>query len=145
MLRNNLKLIVRSAAAHAGHTVINIAGLAISIAACLLLFAVVSYELSYDKFQKVYNNIYLIVRQAKDADGINYGSGIPFPARDALRTDFPQIRLQVIYYCLTSIVDHLIIFRRYLHTHSIIAVYQYNIESKMRTHSRVRAFSVFDR
>lgn len=91
MLRNNLKLIVRSAAAHAAHTVINIAGLAISIAACLLLFAVVSYELSYDKFQKDYNNIYRIVRQAKDADGINYGSGIPFPARDALRTDFPQI------------------------------------------------------
>src|SRR5689334_2794648 len=91
MLMNNLKLIVRSAAAHAAHTVINIAGLAISIAACLLLFAVVSYELSYDKFQKDYNNIYRVVRQAKDADGINYGSGIPFPARDALRTDFPQI------------------------------------------------------
>jgi putative ABC transport system permease protein len=91
MIKNNLKLIVSSAAGHKTHTVINIAGLAISIAACLLLFAVVSYELSYNTFQKDYENIYRIVRQEKDADGINYGSGIPFPARDALRTDFPQI------------------------------------------------------
>lgn len=91
MVKNNLKLLIRSAARHKANTVINIAGLAISTAACLLLFTVVRYELSYDKFQKDYKNIYRVVRQEKDADGIDYGSGIPFPARDALRTDFPQV------------------------------------------------------
>jgi putative ABC transport system permease protein len=91
MIKSSLKLIIRSAGRNKTHTVINIAGLAISIAACLLLFAVVRYELSYDKFQKDYKNIYRIVRQEKDADGIDYGSGIPFPAREALTTDFPQI------------------------------------------------------
>jgi putative ABC transport system permease protein len=91
MLTNNLKLIIRSAIGNKTHTVINMAGLAISIAACLLLFAVERYELSYDKFQKDYKNIYRIVRQEKDADGVDYGSGNPFPARDALRTDFPQV------------------------------------------------------
>jgi putative ABC transport system permease protein len=91
MIKTNLRQIIRSAVGHKTHTAINIAGLAISIAACLLLFAVVRYELSYDKFQKDYKNIYRIVRQEKDADGIDYGSGIPFPARDALRTDFPGI------------------------------------------------------
>jgi ABC-type antimicrobial peptide transport system permease subunit len=55
------------------------------------LFSVVRYELSYDKFQKEYNNIYRIVREEKDPDGIDPGSGIPFPARDALRTDFPNV------------------------------------------------------
>jgi ABC-type antimicrobial peptide transport system permease subunit len=91
MLNNNLRLIIRSAIGNKTHTVINIAGLAISIAACLLLFAVERYELSYDTFQKNYKNIYRVVRQEKDADGIDYGSGNPFPARDALRTDFPQV------------------------------------------------------
>ncbi len=91
MIKNKLQLIIRSAAGHKTHTVINIAGLAISIAACLLLFAVVSYELSYNTFQKNYENIYRIVRQETTADGTDYGSGIPFPAREALRTDFPQI------------------------------------------------------
>jgi putative ABC transport system permease protein len=91
MLKNNLKLIIRNAMGHKPHTIINIAGLAISIAACLLLFTVVRYELSYDKFHKDYKDIYRIVRQEKTADGIDYGSGIPFPAREALRTDFPQV------------------------------------------------------
>jgi ABC-type antimicrobial peptide transport system permease subunit len=91
MLKNNLKLIIRSAIGNKTHMVINMAGLAISIAACLLLFAVERYELSYDTFQKDYRNIYRVVRQEKDADGIDYGSGNPFPARDALRTDFPQV------------------------------------------------------
>jgi putative ABC transport system permease protein len=86
-----LKRIIRSAAKNKAHTSINISGLAISIAACLLLFTVVRYELSYDKFQDDYKNIYRVVRTEKDADGIDYGSGIPFPARDALRTDFPQL------------------------------------------------------
>lgn len=91
MLKSSLKLIVRTAIGNKTHTAINIAGLAISIAACLLLFAVERYELSYDKFQKEYRNIYRIVQQEKDADGVDYGSGNPFPARDALRTDFPQV------------------------------------------------------
>jgi putative ABC transport system permease protein len=77
--------------AHRTHTMINVAGLAISIAACLLLFAVVRYELSYDTFQKDYGNIYRVVREEKDADGVDPGSGIPFPARDALRADFPEV------------------------------------------------------
>jgi putative ABC transport system permease protein len=86
-----LKRIIRSAVTNKAHTSINMAGLAISIAACLLLFTVVRYELSYDKFQDDYKNIYRVVRTEKDADGLDYGSGIPFPARDALRTDFPQL------------------------------------------------------
>jgi putative ABC transport system permease protein len=91
MMKSYLTQIIRSAITNKANTSINIAGLAISIAACLLLFTVVRYELGYDKFQENYKNIYRVVRTEKDADGIDYGSGIPFPARDALRTDFPQL------------------------------------------------------
>src|SRR5262245_11061250 len=91
MLKNRFKIILRSAVAHKSHTAINITGLAVSIPACLLLFSVVRYELSYDKFEKDYQDIYRVVLEDKDPDGIDPGSGIPFPARDALRTDFPQV------------------------------------------------------
>jgi predicted permease len=91
MLINTIKLIARSAKRRTAHTTINIAGFSISIAASLLLFAVITYELSYDTSQKEYNNIYRIARQEKNTDGIDYKSGIPFPARDALRADFPQV------------------------------------------------------
>lgn len=91
MKPNQLKLIIRTATANKTHTILNITGLAISIAACLILFAVVRYELSYDTAQPGYDNIYRVVRQEKNQDGIDFGSGIPFPAREALRNDFPQI------------------------------------------------------
>jgi putative ABC transport system permease protein len=91
MSTNKLRLIIRAATANKTHTVLNLSGLAISIAACLILFAVVRYELSYDKFQEEYDNIYRVVKQEKDGDGIDHGSGNPFPAQDALVTDFPKV------------------------------------------------------
>ena len=51
MLKNYFKIALRNLARHKAFAVINITGLAIGIAACLLLFTVVNYELSYDKFQ----------------------------------------------------------------------------------------------
>lgn len=71
---------------------INITGLAIGIAAALLLFIVVKYELSYDTFQKKYNDIYRVVTTDKFEDGVTYNSGIPVPALYALRVKFPQLK-----------------------------------------------------
>jgi predicted permease len=65
--------------------------LAIGIASCLLLFTVVKYELSYDTFQPDYDRIYHVVTEDKYSDGITYNPGIPVPALDALRLEFPQI------------------------------------------------------
>ena len=91
MIKNYLKIALRNLLRHKAFSIINIAGLAIGIASCLLLFTVIKYELSYDKFQPDYNQIYQVVTQDKFAEGITYNSGVPFPALDALRLDFPQI------------------------------------------------------
>ncbi len=91
MFKNYLKIAFRNLSRHKIYSAINISGLAVGIAACLLLFIVVQYELSYDKFQKNYSQIYRIVTQDKFEDGIDYTPGIPFPALDAVRLDFPQI------------------------------------------------------
>ena len=50
MFKNYFKIAVRNVVRHKGYAAINVTGLAVGIAACLLLFTVVSYELSYDKF-----------------------------------------------------------------------------------------------
>ncbi len=91
MFKNYLKIALRNIIRHKAFSVINIAGLAIGIASCLLLFTVVRYELSYDTFQPNYKQIYHVVTQDKFEDGINYNPGIPVPALNALRLDFPQI------------------------------------------------------
>ena len=49
MFKNYLKIALRNIRKHKGYSFINIAGLAIGVAACLLLFFWVQDELSYDR------------------------------------------------------------------------------------------------
>ena len=91
MIRNYLRIAWRNILKHKVYSAINVAGLATGIAACLLIFVVVKYELGYDKFQKHYSHIYRVVTTMKNSDGSEeYNPGIPTPALEALKTDFPQ-------------------------------------------------------
>ena len=76
---------------HKVYAFINISGLAVGIAACIILFTVVKYELSYDTFQPNYKRIYHIASERKTSEGISYGEGIPFPSFDALKLQIPQV------------------------------------------------------
>src|SRR3954452_23676378 len=97
MFRNYVKTAFLNLLRNKGYAAINISGLAVGIAACILLFIVIRYELSYDKFQPNYQNIYRVVTQDKYADGISYTPGTPYPALDAIRVDFPQVTTGVLY------------------------------------------------
>ncbi len=91
MIKNYLKIAWRNLLRHKAYSIINIAGLAVGIAASLLIFIVVKYELSYDRFQENYNRIYRVVTYAKSSDGSeDHNPGIPSPAYEALKSDFPQ-------------------------------------------------------
>ncbi len=61
MLKNYFKIAFRNIIRHKGYAAINISGLTISVAACLLIFVVIQYELSFDTFQPNYKNIYRLV------------------------------------------------------------------------------------
>src|SRR4051812_44614190 len=91
MIENYFRIAWRNIIRHKAYAAINISGLAVGIAACLLLFIVVKYELSYDKFQPNYNRIYHVAAKIKSAEGDSYGEGIPYPAYDALRAQFPDV------------------------------------------------------
>ena len=91
MLKNFLKIALRNLSRHKAFSIINIAGLAIGISACLIIFTVVKYELSYEKFQPNYDRIFHVVSQDSFSDGVTFNPGVPFPALDAIRLDFPKI------------------------------------------------------
>ncbi len=61
MLKNYFKIAIRNVARHKAYAAINITGLAVGIASCLLLFTVVMYELSYEKFQTNNKRIYRVL------------------------------------------------------------------------------------
>ena len=91
MFRNYFKVAIRNILRHKAYAAINITGLAIGIGACLLLFLVVRYEYSYNTFNKNYKRIFHIYTQDKNADGLSYNPGVPFPILEALRADYPKL------------------------------------------------------
>ncbi|AFD05403.1 ABC transporter permease [Solitalea canadensis] len=92
MIKSYFKIAYRTIVRHKGYAAINITGLAIGIAACLLLFLVIRFEMSYNSFFPDNKNIYRVVTDSHDANGADYTPGVPYPALDALRTDFPQLK-----------------------------------------------------
>jgi predicted permease len=92
MIRNYLKTAFRSLSRNINYTLINIVGLAIGIAACILLFLVVQFESSFDAFHKKRAGIYRIVEVSHNQDGLTYSGGIAFPTAAGIRTDFPEIK-----------------------------------------------------
>ena len=91
MFRNYLKTALRNLSRHKSNSFINIAGLTVGFAAFLLIFLVIQYEQSFDNFHPKKNNIYRLVRNGKNAVGVEYRVGVPFPVTQTLRTDFPQL------------------------------------------------------
>lgn len=103
MIKNYFKIAWRNLVRHKAYSAINIAGLAVGIAASLLIFVVVTYELSYDKFQKNYDRTYRVVTVTKNSDGNeDHNPGIPGPAYDALKADFPQLEKITPVFALTG-------------------------------------------
>ncbi len=97
MIRNYIKIALRNLSRHKAYSVINVLGLAIGIASCLLLYMVVKYENSYDTFQPNYDHIMHVVTVDKFPDVLAYNSGAPFPMADALRADYPNIKTGAIF------------------------------------------------
>ena len=92
MFKNYFKTAWRSLVRNKAFSLINITGLSIGIAASLLLFIVVRYEMSYDTFQPNFDRIYRVVTQEKFDKDITHNSGIPVAALKALRIEFPNIQ-----------------------------------------------------
>jgi putative ABC transport system permease protein len=58
MIQNNIKIAFRSLSKQKVYTIINILGLAVGIASCLLIVIFIQHEFSYDKFFKDQDRIY---------------------------------------------------------------------------------------
>lgn len=94
MFNNYFKLSFRSLRKNRSFSLINILGLAVGIAASLLIFLVIHYETSYDRYQSRHDRIFRIVTtDHSPADGGVTGrhSLTPRPLADGLRRYFPSL------------------------------------------------------
>lgn len=91
MFRNYFKIAWRNLIRNKGYAFINVAGLSVGIAACLLIFLVIQFETSFDNFHKNRDRIYRVVAATKTPDGMNYSRATAFPVAQGLRMDYPQL------------------------------------------------------
>jgi len=92
MLRNYLTVAFRNVFKSKVFSAINIFGLGIGLAACLLIFQFVSFELSYDKFNKKFDRTYRVTNDRfQNGKLIQHGT-IMYPTiGPTLAKDYPEI------------------------------------------------------
>ncbi|NQX40118.1 duplicated orphan permease [Pedobacter steynii] len=90
MFRLNLKIALRNLWKYKGYTAINIIGLSIGLAGCLLIFIFLKFQLSFDKGEEKRDRIYRIVSSWVYPEGEFFTSGVPIPLIPAMRNDFSE-------------------------------------------------------
>lgn len=91
MIRNYIKTAFRNLLKNKGFTAINVLGLALGLATCLLIVFYVFDELSYDRYNVNLDRIYRINNEIKFGGNENVYSESPAPTAAALKGDFPEI------------------------------------------------------
>jgi len=91
MIKNYIKTAFRGLMKNKGFTFINVFGLALGLATCLLIVFYVFDELSFDRFNTKADRIYRVNNEIKFGGNENSYAVTPAPAAAALKADFPEI------------------------------------------------------
>ncbi|HEY8955093.1 ABC transporter permease [Chitinophaga sp.] len=100
MISNYFKIAWRSLSRSKMYSLINIVGLTVGIACCILIVLYVKDELSYDKYHKNYHEIYRVLHAYREKSDHPLPAPAPgeyqvwgnAPVAPALQADFPEIR-----------------------------------------------------
>jgi len=98
MLKNYFKTGIRTLLRHKGFSALNIMGLAVGLAVCILIFLWVQDELGYDRFHNNADRIYRVIEHEELSSGeiLSYSQQGPALA-PILKADYPEILESVRY------------------------------------------------
>src|SRR6478752_4653535 len=93
MFKNYFKSAFRSLIRNKNYSIINIAGLAVGIAVCMMIFIIIQFQTSYDTFHSKKDRIYRVLTENHHSDEatVTYAKNVPFPMPTGLKTAFPQL------------------------------------------------------
>ena len=92
MLKNYFKIAVRTLRKHRGYSAINVAGLGVGMACCLLILLYVSHEFSYDRFHEHGEAIYRLQMDRYEANEKIFSSAVTFPmVGPTLYEEMPEV------------------------------------------------------
>ncbi len=90
MYRNLILTTLRNLKRHKVNTLINIVGLAVSIACAISIYAFIRHEFSFDHFHSKADRIYRVVAHYQSPDGLVKEGYVTFPLAEAVRQDIPE-------------------------------------------------------
>ena len=91
MLKNYLKIALRNLRKQKGHAFINIAGLAVGMACCLLILLYVQHELSFDQYHHNKDRLYRLATRIQGAAFENGIAKVNGPWGIALKKEVPEV------------------------------------------------------
>jgi ABC-type antimicrobial peptide transport system permease subunit len=91
MLKNYLKIALRNFVKHKSFSFINISGLAIGMACCMLILLWVQDELNYERFNKNIDDIFCVANYSTDTPNV-LGATIPAPLIPSLKDKYAEIK-----------------------------------------------------
>lgn len=94
MFKNYFKTAWRNLSRNSNYTMINIAGLAIGIAVCVMIFIIIQFHSGFDNFHNGEDRIYRVLTEYHHSDSkdVFNGKGVPFGFPNALKTSFPEVQ-----------------------------------------------------
>jgi putative ABC transport system permease protein len=91
MFKNYFKTAFRSLIRNRNYTIINIAGLSVGIAVCMMIFIIIQFHKSFDNYHTKRDRIFRVLSEYQHAEGAKTGKDVPFPMPAGLRITFQQI------------------------------------------------------
>src|SRR5215207_318602 len=95
MFKNYFSVALRNFWRNKIFSTINVLGLSIGISASLVLFMIVYYEFSFDKFEKDKDRIYRVVMEIKHDGLTDYSAAVPAPLGGATAHEIAGIEQAV--------------------------------------------------
>lgn len=94
MFKNYLTIAIRHLLRHKGYSLINILGLAIGMACCILIVQYVRFELSFDRYHEHADRIYHVFRGERQADGsVQYRAGVSGALGPEIAATLPDVEV----------------------------------------------------
>src|SRR5215217_3278223 len=91
MIKNYFKIAFRYLNKHKGYTFINVVGLAVSIACCILIMLFVKSELSFDRFHSKSARIYRAWLEEHYEGQVFTNTVTPIPLGPVLQANLPEV------------------------------------------------------
>ena len=95
MFKNYFKTAIRNMKRQKLYSFINIAGLSVGLACCILIVLYIHFELSYDRYHQNADRIYRVIEMSKEEGKTDYSTTTPAPLAPALAAEFPEIKQAV--------------------------------------------------